>query len=69
MDEGDSSENEIITNDYYTTEEGRETQAVRINHELTYFDEEGIEYWQTEQEISQKLWHLTKVVNLTRSEK
>ncbi|CAK6964818.1 uncharacterized protein LOC124463065 [Scomber scombrus] len=71
MEKGDSSDDDVITDDSYSIEESNNTKGVRTHFwlERTYINEEGAEQWQTEQEISQKLWHLTTIVNLLQIER
>ena len=71
MEIGDSSDDETVIDNCHNTEGSADTKGVRTHFwlERTYINEEGAEKWQTEQEISQKLWDLTKIVNLSQIER
>ena len=71
MEASDSSEDEGVINDNCVTDGSNDTMGVRTHFwlEHTYIDERGAEQWQTEQVVSQKLWHLTKIVNLVEIER
>lgn len=64
------SEGELLLPEHSSGKGDVETRGVRTHFwlERTYFDKEGIEHWQTEQEINLKLWLITKIVNLKQTQ-
>ena len=67
--EESDSDDEVLTPSHFLNKGNVETKGVKTHFwlERTYFDEDGIEHWQTEQEINQKLWQLTKIINLNQT--
>ncbi len=67
MDEGNSNDG-LILPEHYEVGGDVETQGIHTHfrREQTYKDEDHVECLQDTQEIEQKLWHLTKFVNLSQ---
>ncbi|KAL7375428.1 hypothetical protein ABVT39_017142 [Epinephelus coioides] len=68
MDEGEIIDDEIWGEEHCMTEGPIEYRGIRTHFwiERSYYDNEGVEHWQNEQEIKRKLWQITKFVNLKK---
>lgn len=69
MEEGNSSEDEIIVPELYSLTEDIETQVIRTLFfffwlEKTYTNNKGIGQWQHGQLINLKLWQITNFIHL-----